>query len=88
MYNTIYLYKIICPECGAIHHGFIGDNEDGDFYCDTLIEVKKGKKMKIKECGYSIEKIRHLPEENCENIAIIKLKDSKPYIEYIKQQET
>ena len=87
MHKKIYFYKITCPECGVVHHGFIGDNEDGSFYCDTTIEVKRGKKITKEECGYSREKIRHMPEGSYENIAIIKIKDFKPDIEYIKTEE-
>jgi len=61
MHNEIYFYKITCPECGAVHHGFIGDNEDGSFHCDVIIEIRRGKKVSTGECGYYIEKIRHLP---------------------------
>lgn len=87
MHNKIYFYKITCPECGTVHHGFIGDNEDGSFYCNATIEVKRGKKTTKEECGYSREKIRHMSEESYENIAIIKIKDSRPDIEYIKMEE-
>lgn len=82
MHTKVWLYKIICPECGTVHYGFIGDNEDGSFYCDAIIEVKRGKKTRTEVCGYSTEKIRHLPEENYEHIATIRIKDFKPEIEY------
>jgi hypothetical protein len=87
MHNKIYFYRITCPECGTVHYGFIGDNEDGNFYCNAIIEVKRGKNTRTEKCGYSIEKIGHLPEGSYENIATIKIKDSKPDIEYIKMEE-
>lgn len=87
MHDHIYFYKVTCPECGTIHHGFVGDNEDGSFYCDAIIEIKKGKKTTTEACGYGVEKIGHLPEGSYENIAIIDIKDFKPDIEYIKRKE-
>lgn len=84
MHREVTLYKIMCPECGTAHYGFVGDNEDGNFYCNTKIEIKRGKKESIEECGYYSEKIRHLPEGNFEKIASVKIKESKPNIEYYK----
>lgn len=84
MHSKIYLYKVTCPDCGTIHHGFVGDNEDGSFYCDATIETKRGKKITKEKCGCSIEKMRHMPDGSYESIAVIKIKDSKPDIEYLK----
>ncbi len=84
MHSRVYFYKVICPECGTVHYGFIGNNEDGSFYCDAIIEVKRGKNTRTEECGYGVEKIRHLRDGSYENIAIINIKDFKPYVEYTK----
>lgn len=75
MHSEIYIYRVICPECGTVHFGFVGNNEDGSFYCDASVEIKKGYKIKIERCGYSIEKIRHLPEKNYELIKVIKIEE-------------
>ncbi len=75
MHRKIYIYKVICPECGTVHYGFVGENEDGSFCCDRMVEMKKGKKTTTEECGYCSEKIRHLPDCSYEMIKTIKIED-------------
>lgn len=83
MHSEIHFYKIICPECGAISYGFVGDNDDGSFYCDATIEMKRGKKVSTEECGYYVEKIRHMPEGSYEMLAVIEICDEKPVIKEV-----
>lgn len=83
MHNKIYMYEITCPECGSVHVGFIGDNEDGSFCCNSRVKVKKGNKEWTEECGCTIEKLHHIPEGSCKLIATIKIEDSKPVIDYL-----
>lgn len=77
MHNEVYIYRVTCPECGATRHGFIGDNEDGSFYCGATIEMKKGNKTWTDKCGCYFEKIRHLPDGSYEMIKTIKIEDLK-----------
>ena len=82
MHSIIYLYEVICPECETKSFGFFGNNEDGSFYCNAQIQVKRGKKEYTGTCGYGSEKLRHMPEGSYKLVATIKLEDSKPIIEY------
>ena len=76
MHTQISLYRIECPECGAQHVGFIGDNEDGSFYCDALVTAYDRKGNPTTEpCGESWEKIRHMPEKNIVRLKTMKAKD-------------
>lgn len=76
MHTEVSLYRIRCPECGAEHVGFIGDNEDGSFYCDAPVIAydRKGNDT-IERCGETWEKIRHLPEDNILLLQTIKAED-------------
>ncbi len=78
MHSKVYVYRVTCPECGSTNYGFIGDNEDGIFYCNATIEIKKGNKTKTEICGYYIEKIHHLPDNSYERIKTIKIEDVIP----------
>ena len=65
MHSAVCLYRIRCPACGTEQVGFIGNNEDGSFYCNAPITVfdRQGVSS-IAACGESWEKIRHMPEGN------------------------
>lgn len=82
MHSKIYVYEVTCPECGTKSVGFFGNNEDGSFCCNAIIEVKRGQKERTETCGYTREKLHHMPEGSYKLIAAITLKDSKPVIEY------
>jgi hypothetical protein len=82
VHSKIYVYEITCPKCGTKSVGFFGNNEDGSFCCNSQIEVKMGQEERTDTCGYSREKLHHMPEGSCKRVATITLKDSKPVIEY------
>lgn len=80
MHSKVYIYRVTCPDCGTTSYGFIGDNEDGSFNCNETVEIKKGNKTTTGECGYYIEKLRHLPENSYELIKTIKIEDVVPTV--------
>lgn len=75
MHSKVYIYRVICPECGNVQYGFVGDNEDGSFHCEEEIEIIKGKRRYTEICGFYSEKIHHLEENNYRLIKTISLKD-------------
>jgi hypothetical protein len=75
MHSEVYIYRVTCPECGIVSYGFVGANENGNFYCDAKIEIKKGNKTTTEECGYSSEKIWHMPDDSYEKVKTIKIED-------------
>ena len=75
MNSKVYVYKVTCPDCGTIHYGFVGNDEDASFYCNETIEIKKGNKTTTEKCGYYTEKMRHLPESSCVLIKTVKIED-------------
>lgn len=82
MHTIIRLFEVTCPECETKSFGFFGNNEDGSFYCNAQIEVRRGKKEYIETCGYGSEKLHHMPEGSYGLMATIKLEGSVPIIEY------
>lgn len=75
MHSKVYIYRITCPECGTVSHGFVGNNEDGSFNCNAQIEVKRGKKEYTETCGYGSEKLHHMPDGSYEKVKTIKIED-------------
>lgn len=67
MHTGIWLMRVVCPECKQPTVGFVGDNEDGSFYCQRVV-IERGMPT---VCGESWEKLHHMPEGCVEQFARI-----------------
>ena len=73
MHTGIWLMRVICPTCKHLTIGFVGDNEDGSFYCQGRV-LERGEPS---ICGESWEKLHHMPEGCVEQLARIDFRSSE-----------
>lgn len=79
MQNKVVLIKMTCPTCKTEYLQLVGDNEDGNFYCQAQLDetVTKGDKSVTTtvSCGESISKWWHADDWGIQKLGTFTAQD-------------